>query len=94
MSLDTAVKGKVIQIVLDKLSASEPRTTLAGAALAAVIATKVDYSKVLQGDPTQLGNLIAAVLVAVIGYFTNHKKLTSPSPSPVKPASETSPVVD
>jgi hypothetical protein len=80
MSLGTSIKGTVIGIVLKKLSDSEPKTTALGATLGGLIAAQIDYSKLLQGDPTQIGNAVAAVVVTLLGYFTNNKKLVKQQP--------------
>lgn len=78
MSLSTLIKGKILGTVISKVAASEPRTTIAGAALGGLIAAQIDYNKLLQGDPQQIAAAIAAVIVAVWGYFTNHPKATPP----------------
>lgn len=78
MSLKDTVNGKIIGVVIDKVAKSEPRTTAAGVILGGIVAANVDYAKVLQKDPQQIGNLIGAVAVAALGYYTNHKKLQTP----------------
>jgi hypothetical protein len=83
MSLTSLVKGKIIGTVVDKISASEPRTTIAGFVLATVVASNIDYGKLSQGDPTQIGNLIGAIAAAVLGWFANHKNLQPPAPPAV-----------
>ena len=76
MSLTSLVKGKILGTVIDKIAASEPRTTIAGAALAGLVAANIDYNKLVQGDPQQIGQAVAAVIVALLGYWANHKNLT------------------
>lgn len=76
MGLVGAVKNKVIGNIIAKLAASEPKTTLLGAALAALIAANVNYDKLLQFDPQEIAKAVAALLVALLGYFTNHKAVT------------------
>lgn len=75
MGLTGFVKGKIIGTIVDKLAQSEPRTTLAGAALASIVAANIDYNKLVQGDSQQIGNAVAAVIVVLLGYWTNHKSL-------------------
>lgn len=80
MSVKTAIGGKVLSTVLTKLKESEPVTTISGATVASVIAANIDYSKLLQGDPTQIGLAIGAVATGVLGYYTNHSKVVNPAP--------------
>jgi len=84
MSLTTLIKGKILGTVISKMAASEPRTTIGGFILASIMAANVDYGKVFQGDPQQLGLLIAAPIVAVLLYYTNHSKLVA-APAPLAP---------
>lgn len=79
MGLTSLVKGKIFQTVIDKLAQSEPRTTVGGMALAGIVAANIDYPKLIQGDPQQIGNLAAAIIVAVLGYYMNHSKLVGGS---------------
>lgn len=46
-------------------------TTIIGAVLASVLATNVDWQAVFDGDPRQISAVVVAVLVALLGYFTN-----------------------
>lgn len=76
MSVGTAIKGKVLSIVINKVKDSEPTTSLLGVILGGVVGAKIDYSLLLQGDAQQIGNAVAAVVIVLIGWFTNHKKKT------------------
>lgn len=78
MSLSTIVKGTILGNVISRVAASEPRTTIAGATLSGLIAAQIDYNKLIQGDPQQIAAAIAAVIVAVFGWFTNHSKVVAP----------------
>lgn len=80
MGLGTFVKGNILKVVVDKVAKSEPRTTVLGFMLSAVVASQIDYNKLLQGDTTQIGNLVATLVIAVLGYYTNHPKLQAPAP--------------
>lgn len=73
-------EGTIIKVVVDKLAKSEPRTTLAGAALGAVVAANIDYGKLMQKDPVQIGNLVGAVLTVALGYWMNHGDLVAKKP--------------
>lgn len=84
MSLSKSIEGTILGTVVKKIAASEPRTTILGTVLGGVVLAQIDYGKLLAGDPTQIGNAVAAIVVAVIGYYTNHPSLTQP-PSPPKP---------
>lgn len=88
MSISSLVKGKILGTVIQKVADSEPRTTIAGAALSGLIASNIDYNKLVQGDTQQIATAIAALLVAVISYFTNHKKVTGQAPAAEVPPAE------
>ena len=74
MSLPNAIKGDIVRKVVQNLSDSEPKTTFLGFLLAALVATKVDYGKLLAGDSTQIASAISAVVIAALGYYTNNRK--------------------
>ena len=75
MGLESSVKGKILSVAVNKLAASEPRTTLAGAILGGIVAANIDYGKLVQKDPQQVGNLVAAIAVVLLGYWSNHSAL-------------------
>jgi hypothetical protein len=68
-------EGTIVKTIIDKIAKSEPRTTVLGFVLAGVIAAQVDYSKLMQKDPVQIGNLIGAIVTALLGYYTNNKSI-------------------
>ena len=80
MSIKSSLEGTILGKILSNLSASEPRTTILGVVLAGIVASKLDYSQLIQGDPTQIANAVSAVVIAVLGYYTNHAKLVGPKP--------------
>jgi len=58
---------------------NDKKTTILGAILAALIMTRVDWTKVFQGDPTNIGIVVGALVTALLGYYTNKS-----SPPPVQ----------
>lgn len=81
MSIVSSIKGSIIGSIINNIAKSEPKTTALGAVLAAIQLANVDYGKLVQGDPEQVGRVVAAVVTALLGYFTNHKNLVSPPPT-------------
>ena len=61
---------QVIKNVLSKLSADH-KTTLVGVLGAALLTANIDFGKLLEGDSAQITNAVTAVVLALIGYFTN-----------------------
>jgi hypothetical protein len=90
----TSIKASIFERFLKNLAKSEPRTTIAGFVLAAVVASNVDYSALLHKDPQQIANLASAVVVAVIGYYTNHADLVKPKADSMQKMGELMPPVD
>lgn len=75
MSIGNSVKGAILSRVVSRLADDHDlKATILGAVLAGVVAVKIDYAKLLGGDPNEIGNLVAAVVVALIGYYTNKPK--------------------
>lgn len=72
MSISSFAKGEFLKVLVAKVQKSEPKTTVLGAALAGVVGTQIDYNKLAQGDTQQIALLVAGILVAVIGYYTNN----------------------
>jgi hypothetical protein len=83
VSIATSVKGSILRRVIENVRASEPRTSALGAVLGGIVAANIDYNKLLQGDPQQIGNLVAAIVVVLLGWFTNHSKYMAPAAPPV-----------
>lgn len=79
MSLTKSIEGTILGTVLKKVAASEPKTTILGVILAGAVAANLDYAKLLQGDPQQIGNAVAAIVVAVLGYYTNNPSTSKPA---------------
>jgi len=57
----------------------DTKTTVLGAILAALMVSRVDWSKVFQGDPSNIGLLVGVLATALLGYYTN-----KPSTPPVQ----------
>ena len=71
---------------LEKIKQSHLPSTLWGIALGAAQAANVDYAKLLAGDETERGKLIAAVATAVIGFFFRPRPaVQAVSQAPIKP---------
>lgn len=61
---------QVIKNVLSKVSADH-KTTVVGVLGSALLAANIDYGKLIEGDTPQVTNAVTAVVLALIGYFTN-----------------------
>lgn len=89
-----ALKGKIIDATIKNFSKSEPRTTLAGFVVAGVVASNVDWSLILNKDPSEIGKVVAALAVAVMGYYTNHADLVKPKVGSTQETGEKMPPKD
>ncbi len=64
--------------MLNKLTSNTDKaTTVLGAILSAILVSKIDFTKLLSGDHTEIGNAVAAVVVGLLGWFTNKSKPTA-----------------
>jgi hypothetical protein len=50
---------------------NDRKTSVLGVLLAAIIAGNVDYSAVFHLDPAECGKLAAAIVTALLGWYTN-----------------------
>lgn len=84
MGLIASIKGKILKTAVNKVAASEPKTSILGALLGGIVAANIDYNKLLQGDPQQIGNAVGAAVVVLLGWFANnaHKKAVPPTEPP------------
>lgn len=72
MSIPNFIKGDIIKSALKKVAGSnDTKTTVLGVAAAGVIAAQIDWNKLFQKDPAQIGLLIGTIVTAVFGYYTN-----------------------
>lgn len=46
------------------------KTTSIGAILSVVVATNIDYGKLIGGDHQEIGKLIGALLIGALGYYS------------------------
>jgi hypothetical protein len=75
MNLKSDIEGGILSRVVANFAASEPVTTCLGFVLAALVGAHINYSLLLQGDQTQIANIISVPIIALLGWFTNHKAL-------------------
>lgn len=65
-------KTEVIKVALKKVAGdNDTKTTVLGVAASAVLAGQIDWGKLFQKDPQQIGLLVGALVTAVYGYYTN-----------------------
>ena len=90
----TSLKASILERFIKNLAKSEPITTIGGAVLAAVVATNVNYTLLLHKDPQQIANLASAVVVCIVGYYTNHADLVRPKQDSIQHEGEQMPPAD
>ncbi len=79
MSIKSALQGDFLKAALNKVATSnDTKTTVIGYAAAAAIAAGIDWGKLFQKDPNELGKLAGAIVAALFGYYTN--KHDQPAP--------------
>jgi len=61
---------RIIKNVLSKISADH-KTTLVGVLGAALLSANIDFGKLVEGDTEHITSAVTAVVLALIGYFTN-----------------------
>lgn len=70
------LKRKLINRSVNRTMANmtnDRKSTIVGAILGALQLANVDYVKLTEGDLTEAGKSIAAVLTAILGYYINRK---------------------
>lgn len=66
------IKARIVRSFLSSLAKSnDTRTTILGIVAASLIAAQLDWGKLLQGDPDQIGMAAGAAVAALFGYWTN-----------------------
>lgn len=74
MSIVTAIKGDIVKAALKKVAGdNDTKTTALGTIAAGLLASQIDWGKLFQKDPTQIGLLVGTVVTLLFGYFTNKK---------------------
>lgn len=70
--LPNFIKVPFIKSCLGRIASSnDTKTTVLGVVAAAVLASEIDYGKLLNGDGGEIGKVVGVVVVALIGYYTN-----------------------
>lgn len=65
-------KAHLIKGVLRGLAkSSDTQTTVLGLVAAGLLASGIDWNKLVQGDPDQIGLLVGTVVAILFGYLTN-----------------------
>jgi hypothetical protein len=52
---------------------NDKKATIFGVILAALVASKIDYAALMNGDLSQAGLAVGAVVTAVLGFYVNRK---------------------
>jgi hypothetical protein len=64
--------------MLRKVS-NDDKASILGIVAGALVATKLDWGLLLKGDTAQMGTAAGAVIVAVIGFYTNRPDKRKPA---------------
>ena len=69
------VKADFLKSIVGTVAKSnDHKTTLLGALAASIMmGTQVDWGKLVNGDSSEIGKVVGAVIVGLIGYLTNKK---------------------
>ena len=79
----------MMQSFWDRIKTSHLPSTLWGIVLGAAQAANIDWAKLMAGDETERGKLIAAVATAVVGFFFRPRpavQAVSQAPTPPNPS--------
>ncbi len=68
-----SIKGLGVKAFLTQLAKgnNDKKTTVLGYTAALIIAAQIDYTKLLDGDPGEIGKAAGVVVAALWGFFTN-----------------------
>ena len=69
-ALKKLLVSKILSNVLDKFTADH-KVTVLGVLAAALLGSKIDFGKLLEADPTEISNAATAVIMALIGFYSN-----------------------
>jgi hypothetical protein len=68
----TFIKVRFTKSMLGQLAHNnDTKTTMLGLAAGALLASQLDFGKLLQKDPDELGKAAGVVIAVLIGYWTN-----------------------
>ena len=72
----TFIKADFLKAIVGTIAKSnDHKATLLGALGVAIIGTtQVDWGKLVNGDSTEIGKVVGAIVVGLLGYFTNKKE--------------------
>jgi len=74
------LKALFTKSFLKKLAGdNNSKTTLLGFLAAALLAANVEWSKVLAGEPAEIGQAAAVLIAALWGWFTNRPEKPKPA---------------
>jgi formate/nitrite transporter FocA (FNT family) len=71
MGLSSSIKGMMLKSFINKLASNDNKVTILSMVASTIIAAKVDYGKLVNLDPNEVGNMVGAIVIAVLGYYTN-----------------------
>jgi len=70
----TFVKSAFAKSLVSKIASdNDTKTTVLGVAASALLASSIDFSKLINGDSNEIGKAVGAIVVALLGYYTNKK---------------------
>jgi hypothetical protein len=68
------IKSAFVKSYLGKLSNSnDTKATLIGVIAAGLLASGLDWGKIFEKDPQEIGKLVGSITIALLGYWTNKK---------------------
>lgn len=74
MGIPNFIKGDIIKAALRNVAGNnDTKATILGFVASAVLAAQIDYGKLLQKDPNEIGKAVGVLVAAVFGYYTNKK---------------------
>lgn len=72
MGVPNFVKADIVKAALKKVANdNDTKTTVLGVVGGAVLASQIDWAKLFQHDPGQIGLLIGTIVATAFGYYTN-----------------------
>jgi hypothetical protein len=69
------VKGSIAKGFVSKLANdNDTKTTVLGAALSGLLIANIDFGKLFANDPNEIGKAAGALVIGLLGYYTNKPK--------------------